>query len=70
VPFAFPATFGIIKLLSDLFGKKTQVERQIVSSFTIEPILPRLIVRILLRVLWLADAKKTVAGAIGKRSGK
>src|SRR6266540_3627968 len=65
VPFAFPATFGITKLLSDLFRKNTQVERQIVSSFTMEPIRPRLIVRILLRVLRLAEAKKTVVGVIG-----
>ena len=53
------------KATERLIRKNTQVERQIVSSFTIEPILPRLIVRILLRVLRLADVKKTVVGVIG-----
>ena len=65
VPFALPATLGLTKLPSDLFAKNTQVERTIISSFTMEAILARLILRILSRVLWLADAKNTSFGVIG-----
>jgi len=66
VPVAFLAIRGITKSPKALWGKNTHVERKIISSLTMQAILPRGIFLTLSLVLRLADAKKTAFGATGK----
>ena len=66
VPVALPSIFGFAKSPSVLSGKNTHDDRQIVSSFTTEAILLKVIFLVLFLVLGFAEAKNTAVGAIGK----
>ena len=53
----------------DLSPAYTDVARQIVSSLMIRASLPGEVDLIFVRVFWLADAKNTASGEIGKTIG-